>query len=119
MKKYPRMAETIGVATQVTHRNTMVVFQKTGAPIARAAPTTEQQANCDVDTGYFIQVLAAVTRAAVNIIVIAPKGVMSSPRIIPVPTVVTVFWLSKVAPSSAKIAIKIVAVVGLFMIPDP
>jgi hypothetical protein len=97
----------------------MVVFQKTGAPIARAAPTTEQQANCDVDTGHLIQVFAAVTMAAVNIIVIAPKGVMSSPRMIPVPTVATVFSLSKVAPKSAKIAIKIVAVIGLLMIPDP
>lgn len=38
----------MGVPIQVTKRKTMVVVQKTGAPMARAEPTTEKHAkgNC-------------------------------------------------------------------------
>ncbi len=88
-------------------------------PARQVAATTEKQASCDVETGHFIQVLAAVTRAAVSIITIAPSGVRSWSRTMPVPTVETTCELSKVAPISTKTAISTVARVRLLMSPLP
>jgi hypothetical protein len=101
------------------NRKRTVVLQCTGAPMPKAAPTTEKQASCEVETGHFIQVLAAVTIAAVNIMTIAPKGVMNRLEIIPVPRVVTTLWLSNVAPRMTKKAISSSAVMGFLMIPAP